>query len=500
MYKKIISLFLALCLSISCLSLPISAESSNSDVSSACGKYFSLLSDYLNNKITYEAFQDKTAALYHDIDNSSDRDAFSSLVGGLTNAAEGVSYASSNVSGAFVKSLRDVMTSFDSFYDFSFDTGMKLEKAFEYMWNQFCKDKGYTSSAVNMNGYGALLRFDGIISSYPNSTFWQGYLYCDYFSVQYINDNRSFYSYCPEGNYLLIATDGTSVIYNYSASWVNDFLDTSSDDVSVFGDVRYLDGSPADDIKTPNDENPISPEDLPSDVDLSSFLKKFLDLLQNQFPDTSTIEGLLRAILAKCSSIDAKMDETGSGMNPDELSLLLDKAVLSLTVQNQTNTDALLAELISIRETLQGYKDEEIPPEEADSILQGLISGITSGLISLAGLDIDVSEIIEICEDAGDLGISVLRGIVNIIGILNAAVPLQAVNALITTLTGIIFNLNEPTDLTFNLNGSEVVFIPVNLLSVPQIAGALNIIKGLVTIIVAYSWLKWARKFFLSQF
>lgn len=495
MFKRIISIFLALCLAVSCFCFPASASTYDTDVGTSCGKYFSLLSDYISGEISYEAFKDKTKALLHDIPDDSNKSTFETLISGLTSAAEGVSYASANVSGAFVKTFRDTLQGLEDFFDFGFDTGKNLRFIFDDLWNEFCTDKGYTSSDIDMNGFGAFIRFDTNISERSNSStayLYTAYIYCDYIVYDPTQDGRA-KIYIYGDNNIEIKCSGKEVSFTGSG------VSATVGEFSLFGDVRYTDGSSADDITTEPNIEPTPPEDI-GDVDLSDFLKDLLEKLKDLFPDTSTIEGLLRQILAKCTSIDEKMNESGGGMRADELQDILDKAILSLATQNKVNNNQLLQELIAMRKLLQGYGDEEIPPEEADSILQGLISGITSGLLSFVGIDLDVSEIIEICEEAGDLGISVLRGIVDIITILNAAVPLQAVNALITTLTGIIFNLNAPTDLTFTLDGQSYTLLSANILSVAPVAAALNIIKGLVSIIVAYAWLKWARKFYLSQF
>lgn len=161
------------------------------------------------------------------------------------------------------------------------------------------------------------------------------------------------------------------------------------------GDWRNSDGSSNDDFTTefPEKVPPTFDDDSVSDDDLIDFLKDLLEKLQMQFPDLSTIEGLLRAILAKCTDIENRIGEGGNGLTAAELQPLLDQAVLALTLQNKTNNEAVLAsndellkELINIRKILQGFdSDEEVPPEEADSILQGLISGLTSGLTQLLG-------------------------------------------------------------------------------------------------------------------
>lgn len=278
-----------------------------------------------------------------------------------------------------------------------------------------------------------------------------------------------------------------------------------------YGDWRYDDGSEATDDITdlPEKVPPAFDDDTVSDDDLIDFLKDLLEKLQMQFPDLSTIEGLLRAILAKCTDIENRIGEGGNGLTADELQPLLDQAVLALTLQNKTNNEAvlksndeLLKELINIRKILQGFdSDEEVPPEEADSILQGLISGLTSGLISLIGSgfgDVEVSEIIEICTSAGTVGTKLLSGIVDIIGFLGALVPFSIIKTCIESTFNIMFNKNTPADLTFTLDGDSYTFLSASFLDISIVAGSLAILKGVVTIMVLYGWLKWARKFYIN--
>lgn len=250
-------------------------------------------------------------------------------------------------------------------------------------------------------------------------------------------------------------------------------------------------------------------DDSISEDDAFKFLRDLLQDLLLKFPDMSTIEGLLRAILAKCSDIENRIGEGGSGMTSDELKPLLDQAVLALTLQNKTDNDALLKsneqllnELINIRKILQGFdSDEEIDDDTANSILQGLISGLTSGLTRLLGFgfgDDDVSEIIEICINAGTVGTKLMSGIVDVICFLGALVPFSIIKTLIENTFNIMFNKNAPADLTFTLDNTSYTFLSASFLNIPIVAGSLAIVKGLVSVMIIYIWLKWARKFFVN--
>ena len=278
-----------------------------------------------------------------------------------------------------------------------------------------------------------------------------------------------------------------------------------------YGDWRYENGDEASDAisELPEKEIPPYDDDSVSDDDIIDFLKDLLEKLQMQFPDLSTIEGLLRAILAKCEEIEQRISEGGKGLTAEELQPMLDQLILAITMADKQNTndllksnDELLKELINIRKILQGFdSDEEVPPEESNNILQGLISGLISGLINLIGSglgDTEVSEIIEICTSAGTVGTKLLSGIVDIIGFLGALVPFSIIKSCIESTYAVIFNKNTPSDLTFTLDGDTYTFLSASFLDIPIVAGSLSILKGLVTIMVLYGWLKWARKFYIN--
>lgn len=504
MINKLIAVLLALSIALSCLVIPASASSGASDdVAASVGQYYAYLDQYLKGEITYEAFQAKSRAAFQDIKSDSDRTKTQQILDGLTSSLEGISYAGSNISAASVKLFRDAMKQLDNVFGFWDNVGGMLYDTFEDLWNDYANKNGLTDSEIDMNGY------DVALYCYSGSTGKLYEIYYGSFGDFYGFNDSSFnfyikYDLCVHFNY-----DGSSSTIITSSSLSSQYY-YSSPQYEFYGSWKNRDGSDVSDgLISPNGKTPKDIDDLPDDTDLSDFFKELLDKLKNLFPDLSTIEGLLRAILSKCTDIENRIGEGGNGLTAAELQPLLDQAVLALTLQNKTNNDAvlksnddLLKELINIRKILQGFdSDEEVPPEEADSILQGLISGLTSGLFSLIGSgfgDTEVSEIIEICTSAGTVGTKLLSGIVDIIGFLGALVPFSLIKSCIESTYAVIFNKNTPSDLTFTLDGNSYTFLSASFLDIPIVAGSLSILKGLVTIMVLYGWLKWARKFYIN--
>ena len=506
MINKLIAVLLALSIAISCLVIPASASSGASDdVAASVGQYYAYLDQYLKGEITYEAFLAKSRAAFQDIKSDSDRSQVQQILDGLTSSLEGISYAGANMTAAPVKLFRDSMKQLDSVFGFWDNVGGLLYDAFESIWNEYANKNNYTDTDFDMSGYGA------VVIAYSPDGSWYKSAFSDY-GVILTQFQSQIVSYSSSSVFIKRSSGNNSSV---PSPCVQGYLNNPDDKNSYvfYGDWRYDDGSgiqtPADELITPNGKTPKDIDDLPDDTDLSDFFKELLDKLKNLFPDLSTIEGLLRAILAKCEEIEQRIGEGGKGLTAEELQPMLDQLILAITMADKQNTkdllksnDELLKELINIRKILQGFdSDEEVPPDEANSILQGLISGLTSGLTQLLGFgfgDSEVSDIIQICINAGTVGTKLMSGIVDVIAFMGALVPFSIIKTLIETTFNIMFNKNAPADLTFTLNNTSYTFLSASFLNIPIVAGSLAIVKGLVSVMIIYIWLKWARKFFVN--
>ena len=168
-------------------------------------------------------------------------------------------------------------------------------------------------STTDLKGYGAIAKLEIIQINNTSSFTW----YCDYVEIDKttlivnvvggrcrITENPIL---PPPNNYNENYYDGVRV----NNLGILGFISKSNYDenVTVYGDVRYTDGTPADDVTTPitdipkDDDDPTIPEDI-----LEDLLNELINKLQLQYPDLSTIEGLLRAILAKLGTLDSDND------------------------------------------------------------------------------------------------------------------------------------------------------------------------------------------------
>ena len=119
------------------------------------------------------------------------------------------------------------------------------------------------------------------------------------------------------------------------------------------GDWRNSDGSSNDDftIEFPEKVPPTYDDDTVSDDDLIDFLNDLLENLQMEFPDLSTIEGLLRAILAKLGTLDSDNDNE-----------LLSQILTAIDALKNNGETADNSELLKTLEELKSallFKDDE---------------------------------------------------------------------------------------------------------------------------------------------
>jgi len=360
MMKRVFSVLVAFALSLSLVCMPVSASSSDdvSDVKNACGQYFSLLDDYLKGDITYEAFKDKTTALLHDVPEKG-KDTFTQLVNGLTNAAEGISYGASNGTAVFVQGFRDFADGMSDFYNEFYDGVIDpISNIFDSLWDKFCNDNEYVTSDFDMQGYGACFLMYKKDGSYDNR------YYCDY--VEIVTNGTSVSKIIFHGDCLVLFPNGSSD-YHTDLTFVSGtrvyaiILRGSCDGYTgvLCGDVRYSDGSLADDYITENNNTPLSPDDIDPNTDLTDFLEALLDKLKNMFPDLSTIEGLLQAIYNRLGTLDSDNDNE-----------LLSNILIAIQAL-KTDTD-----------------NTELAPEEKEKIINEL-TDIADNMISSEEFNVD---------------------------------------------------------------------------------------------------------------
>lgn len=261
-FKRLLAVALACCISFTVLVLPASAE--NNIISNNSAKYYAYVYDqllkYRNGDIDLGTLLGNTYSKYMDTGVDNIGQAF-------TNIAD------------IVKSLTPF--SDDKWHDWYLDNKMG-------------------------GGGGGGLRDDSILNGFScaYSLYVNGELYytrCGENGV-FLSDNRLRLLCMMEkgynGSIIDFRPDGSNMVESYDARYI------------FYGDWRYSDDSPADDKITelPEKEIPNFDDNSVPEDDLIDFLEDLLNDLQLQFPDLSTIEGLLRAILAKLGTLDSDND------------------------------------------------------------------------------------------------------------------------------------------------------------------------------------------------
>ena len=172
-------------------------------------------------------------------------------------------------------------------------------------WNTYYNDMGGGGSGGNrddsiLNGYGAVcIRTDSIDNTV--SKYYGDYgiineagtasIFAD--DILYLSDFRG------NGDFKEKHFSKSAQCYNGADRYT----------VVYMGDWRKENGDASDKItELPEKEIPSFDDDDLSDDDLIDFLGDLLNDLQMDFPDLSTIEGLLRAILAKLGTLDSDND------------------------------------------------------------------------------------------------------------------------------------------------------------------------------------------------
>lgn len=486
MFKRVLCVIVSCVLAFSVLTLPVSANVTeipdNFDyfLSNFRGYY----EDYKSGNLTWGAFVEKTLAEARKL--------------GLNNMTA-------------INGYKDLITLFKSL-------GVDVDD----FWTDFYYDRnGGSSDDSILKGYGAVCvhyQFGSLHRTVSGS-----------YGIIFTNRQNQIVVFADSEKPGLDQFEGKSsdsFTSNVTCGYIGDHVANS---YIFYGDWRYEDGSPATDNITdfPDKEVPHYDDDSIPEDDLIDFLEDLLNKLSLQFPDLSTVEGLLAAILAQLQSINGKMDDLHVTVdNLSEVKTYLDMAIASI-IANGSSSDnsAVVDELVKIREAIKEIDSNSVADwaalaellgltitdddidEETGEIKDSVISAIISGLMAFVGslLGTSLDDIISISDvtELGTTGIRMLSALVDLLISLNSSFKFQVINSLLSPLQGVMLNNDTPSDLTFNFNyggvSRSITILPASLLTDSFFANALFIVRTLVSFILLYNWLKWARSFFASS-
>lgn len=265
-FQKILCIIVACVLAFSVLTLPASADTSLSDnTSHFISRTKSNYEDYRSGKIS---FADFLAAVTVDISRY-----------GM-------------VAGVELTGIPDILDFLKSF-------GIDVENPWEQFYFQHHGGGGSSGNRDEiLKGYGAVAQLkDTSFTGYITFTEYCEYIVIDVFSNGVNGVAVNCQAYIPNANRDLIKPDSGNISF-------------PADLYYFYGDVRNSDGSSADDYTTqiPDDPAPGYDDESVTQDELEDFLEDLLNDLSLEFPDLSTIEGILAAILAKLGSLDSDDD------------------------------------------------------------------------------------------------------------------------------------------------------------------------------------------------
>ncbi len=200
-----------------------------------------------------------------------------------------------------------------------------------------------TTSTTDKKGYTTMIKATYITTPQIYQMFyWNGYI-----EVEPMEDGTTDYHCRWKGCERYSYSSSFGAVSEYTSFPDHDSaFSTDMYTISVYGDVRYLDGSEAptdDEFET---GTIIKFDDL-SDSELEEILEDINEELERQNPDLSNIEGLLQAIYYQVCGINDKM------ITYDQCNAL----ILSLISSNDENAQDIINALFEIRDDLKNEDD-----------------------------------------------------------------------------------------------------------------------------------------------
>lgn len=275
-FKRFLAVILACCICCTVLVLPASAVPLNvpKDFSRFVSDIWDLSDEYEAGQISKSEFMEKFAA---------------------SMARFGINYA------ADVTSFKDVLKVIEFC---GIDVPDKWQEWF-YENKMGGDGSGGHRDDSELKGYGAILKV------YNDKGYLNDVYYGDYGVFRNIKDTQfgvyleySHWSHYNSKGELMSEKDvESSIAFTH-------YIPSYNETRQYLGDWRNSDDTPNEDFTTelPEKVPPTFDDESVSDDDIIDFLKDLLEKLQMEFPDLSTIEGLLRAILAKLGTLDSDND------------------------------------------------------------------------------------------------------------------------------------------------------------------------------------------------
>lgn len=440
--KRFTAVIAALSIVIVNVSFSVFADASDDDsVKAVLNYYLDSIDAFTSGSITYEQFTDMQA-------NASGR--MSALV-----ADRGMGLLPSK----YIEQLS---------YNIS-STVVKYSEMAPYYLSEWLSDlmskyeKTGQQSTFDMRGHGACAfgRSDGI---YRGSAY-----YCDYIVINV--------------QYLSVRLIGNAVQHNFD--WNEDYnfgdgYSFSNNTVRFFdfyGDVRYEDGSP---YPTNDEYVGYIYRDFSdaSEKELEELLKKINEKIEQETPDFSNVEGLLKSIYYRLGTLDSDDDNA--------ILTEINASILSLANNSTTDNTELIEVLAELKEAL---KDRGTEGESAD--LSEVIKKMEEIKGAITGLSlIEVSDnLLELTEAESKL----FDEYANLVPLLVQKVGFSAVSSTMSNIESVIFTSSPPSDFRVNIFGEEYAILSASIFTDESIK-YIQMARTFISVILVYSWCMMMRK------
>lgn len=335
-----------------------------------------------------------------------------------------------------------------------------------------------TEDVVDMKGYGAVL-----VCSEPD-----GYTKYQYGEYGYVNSSSyRFHNIAYYENYRY----GNLYSSGFYSSVTSDLSDLSGKNTYTFyGDWRnFSDGQPAIDKTTPT-QNTIQSNDPSTltDTQLIDLLEDLLLNLKLDFPDLSSVEGLLSAILTKLGTLDSDND---NGLLSD-----IYVAIQSLKTDSHPESQQIIVLLEEIRDNLTGTSSgsgETSDLTELTDILKDMkkslnyLVGIETIDVVTDAIDLDNIDVTEFDQKFFDKYGSLITTVINKFGY-------GPVNEMLKTCHSIVFNTSAPADLTINYEGVDYTILSSTMFNDDKVKSSLTLVKSFLSIFILIGWLTVMRR------
>mgnify|MGYP006954662783 CR=1 FL=1 len=441
MKKKIIALVLACIMCISVLVIPASANVTNipSNMSHFINDVSNDFQAYRNGNISLTDFLD----LY----------SKNCLKWGYNNVSD-------------VSHMKDVL---HGLQNLGVDVPEKWTKWF-YENKMGGNGSGGNRDDTVLNGYGAVLK------EYNRNGILTTVYYGEYGVFRNIQDTQ-FDVYLKFSHWTLFSFSTGELVKDedrQSSILYTHYIPSNNSIYQYLGDWRNADGSANEDFTTelPEKVPPTFDDDSVSENDLIEFLDKLLEDLRQSYPDLSTLEGLLNAILAKLGTLDS--DDDG------QLLAEINTAIITLASDNHADNQAIISLLTELKESMKKGTATDL------SNVEDKLSKIQKSLDYLCTINtIDTG--VDLWKQLTETEKTFLSEYAAIITTLLPKFGLTAVNNVIMNMNSVLLNNTPPSDLTADVFGQRVTILSSNMFDGESMQ-YIDLAKTFISVLLIYSF------------